>query len=476
MQSALRSRTKPYWETLPSFTRKEVVLWNWFCNLASAEPDWQTWLGKVLGGLVERPAGLQLSLVQTHQVDARFGEKVLEFGAKQELFIGRDADNDVVLSANAIAKRHTRIVIKEEVPYLEDLGSRLGTYLGDKKVAPNDLRALRHGDQFTVFPYRFRVVLAQSWAPETDVRLSRLSVQSMNRAEFFQQSPVAWRVFVILAHPGGDPALLEASPSFLTRLQKRMLGPLGLDGSQGPVPSDDALLGFTMLAALDHLNQGLKFPFQFSLGRGTRSALADSTRGLLLSFTVGVGEITGDVRIFLSLDLLTRAKGGSEWKTGAGFPPGLAWRLPIAAGHVDLSQDELAQVGPGDVLLVQPRGSLLLPGCVGEWAFLQEESNSTRFRIDKYLERGAFVDSSELSISSSRPNLESLPLRLYVVVGDREFTLAEIQALSPGAILEFEATKSDPVRLMVNGKIVGDGEMVEIDGKLGVKIVRWSSR
>ncbi len=472
MQSVLRSRSKPYWESLPSFTREEVVLWNWFCGLACSGSDWQAWLAGILGQIVERPAGLQLRLVQTHQVDAHFGEKLLDFGAKQELFIGRDADNDVVLSANAIAKRHTRVVVKEEVPYLEDLGSRLGTYLGDKKVPPNDLRPLRHGDQFTVFPYRFRVVLAQHWVPETDVRLSRFSLRAINGAEFFQQSPVAWRVFVIQAHPGGEQALLEASPSFLMRLQKRLLGPMALDDGKGPVPSDDALLGFTVLAALEHLNQSLKFPFQFTLGRGTRQALADSTRGLMLGVTVGVGEMTGDVRVFLSLDLLSRARGAGEAKSEASYPPGLVWKLPISAGYVDLSADEMTQVGLGDVLLMQQAGSVILPGC-GEWIFLSEGSNSNRFRIDKYFERSAFVDSGETSVSTARPNLEALPLRLHVVVGERDFTLAEIQGLGPGAILEFEATKSDPVRLVVNGKVLGDGEMVEVDGKLGVKIVRW---
>lgn len=84
------------------------------------------------------------------------------------------------------------------------------------------------------------------------------------------------------------------------------------------------------------------------------------------------------------------------------------------------------------------------------------------------------MESGEVT-AASRPNLEVLPLRLHVVVGEKEFTLAEIQALGPGAIVEFDASKSDPVRLMVNGKVLGDGEMVEVDGKLGVKIVRWRS-
>jgi flagellar motor switch/type III secretory pathway protein FliN len=304
--------------------------------------------------------------------------------------------------------------------------------------------------------------------------LSRLNVQALNRAEFFQQSPVAWRVFVIQAHPEREQALLEASPSFLARLQQRMLGPLGLEVGHGPVPSDDALVGFTVLAALDHLNQSLKFPFQFSLGRGSRKELADSTRGLLLSFTLGVGEITGDMRIFLPLDLLAKAKATGEWKNGTAYPPGLVWKLPIAAGFVDLSADELAQVGLGDVMLVQAQGGVLLPACQGEWRFEINASNSNGFCIDKYFERGASVESGEVT-AASRPNLEVLPLRLHVVVGEKEFTLAEIQALGPGAIVEFDTSKSDPVRLMVNGKVLGDGEMVEVDGKLGVKIVRWRS-
>jgi type III secretion protein Q len=195
----------------------------------------------------------------------------------------------------------------------------------------------------------------------------------------------------------------------------------------------------------------------------------------MLSFTAGVGEITGDIRVFLSLDLLARAKGGAEGKSDLQYPPGLVWKLPISAGYVDLSAEEMTQVGLGDVLLMQPTGSVLMPGCHGEWMFVAEDSNSGQFQIDKYFERSAFVESGEQSVSTSRPNLEALPLRLHVVVGEKEFTLADIQALSPGAILEFETSKSDPVRLMVNGKVLGDGEMVEVEGKLGVKIVRWRS-
>jgi type III secretion protein Q len=73
----------------------------------------------------------------------------------------------------------------------------------------------------------------------------------------------------------------------------------------------------------------------------------------------------------------------------------------------------------------------------------------------------------------SKPEIESLPLRLHVIVGEKEFTLAEIQSLGPGSIVELDATRGDPVRLMINGKILGEGELVDIEGQLGVKVLRW---
>ena len=462
-----------YLQDLPSFTRKEVDLWNWYCQVGPGQKDWKNWAQEIFGHLLERPSGQALRLVQTHQVDTQSGDKVLSFGSKQEIFIGRDADNDVVLSANAIAKRNTRLILKDGQPYVEDLGGRLGTYLGDKKIQPNEPHLINDGDQFTVFPYRFRVVVEQSWTPETEVALTDCKVQALSRAEFFQLSPVGWRVFVIQAHPDGEQALLEASPSFLTRLQQGMLGPLGLDRTRGAVPSDDALLGFTILAVLEHLNRTLKFPFQLSLARGNRNSLADSTRGFLVSFTIGAGSITGNVRFFLSLDFLAKTKTDVA-STAPAYPEGLSWNLPISVAQLDLSPDEISQVGLGDVLLAQRSAAILLPNFRAGWSITPEEgSNSTRFRVDKYFERSAFVEHGSEGASSARPNIEMLPLRLHVVLGEKEFSLAEIQSMGPGMIVEFEATRSEPVRLMVNGKVLGEGELVEVEGKLGVKVLRW---
>jgi len=75
--------------------------------------------------------------------------------------------------------------------------------------------------------------------------------------------------------------------------------------------------------------------------------------------------------------------------------------------------------------------------------------------------------------ATNKPDLKALPLRVQVVLGEREFSLGEIQSLSPGTILELDIAKTDPVRLMVNGKILGEGELVEVEGNLAVKILRW---
>jgi len=408
-------------------------------------------------------------------LDADFGEKSLTFGSKSELFIGRGDDSDVVLPAKAIANRHVRLTLVNNQPHLEDLGGRLGTYFWDKRLVPHELQALSDGDQFSVFPYRFRAHVERCWSPETEIGLGECRVQLRSRAEFLAMFPIGWNTFGLEAHPSGEQALLEVNPAFATSLREHILGPLGAENAGYAVPSDSTILGFVMLALLDRLNRQLKLPVQFSFARSGSRALGDRTRGFLLSSVVNVGGLIGRFRIFLPLELVTRCVPETAAQREASYPDGLCWRFPVSAAFVDLSPDEIAQIGSGDVLVTDNQCQLLLPNDFNKgWFLSAEASNTTGFLVDKYFERSVQVETDNgANAGAARPDMGALPLRLHVIVGQHEFTLAEIQSLAPGTIVELQAGKLDPVRLMVNGKVLGEGELVEVDGKLAVKVLGW---
>jgi len=85
------------------------------------------------------------------------------------------------------------------------------------------------------------------------------------------------------------------------------------------------------------------------------------------------------------------------------------------------------------------------------------------------------VEDVEAKAAGTKPDLGALPVRLHVIVGQREFTVAEINSLNPGTIVELQTDTSDPVRLMVNGRILGEGELVDVNGRLAVKVLGWRS-
>ena len=76
--------------------------------------------------------------------------------------------------------------------------------------------------------------------------------------------------------------------------------------------------------------------------------------------------------------------------------------------------------------------------------------------------------------TTQRPDLGQLPVLLHVVVGEKELSLAEANSLVPGSIIELGTREGEPVDLAINGSCVGKGELVNVDGRLGVKIIRWS--
>lgn len=68
--------------------------------------------------------------------------------------------------------------------------------------------------------------------------------------------------------------------------------------------------------------------------------------------------------------------------------------------------------------------------------------------------------------------VENLPLTLRVELEARRLTLAEIAGLRENQILELGVRATDPVNLLIEDRVVGRGELVEVEERLGVRITK----
>jgi type III secretion protein Q len=59
------------------------------------------------------------------------------------------------------------------------------------------------------------------------------------------------------------------------------------------------------------------------------------------------------------------------------------------------------------------------------------------------------------------------------VLSQVELSLKNLEGLTEGSVIELTEDNSGAVQLMTNGKIMGTGELVEIDDRLGVQITQW---
>ena len=66
--------------------------------------------------------------------------------------------------------------------------------------------------------------------------------------------------------------------------------------------------------------------------------------------------------------------------------------------------------------------------------------------------------------------LDDVPVRLSFDVGDLVLTLAQVRALQPGQALELGHPLAGAVRIRANGALIGEGDLIDINGELGVSI------
>lgn len=69
--------------------------------------------------------------------------------------------------------------------------------------------------------------------------------------------------------------------------------------------------------------------------------------------------------------------------------------------------------------------------------------------------------------------LPELPVTLKVEVARLSLTLGQLAELAPGSVLELRRDASTATDLVVEDRVVGRGELLSVDGQLGVRVISW---
>jgi pSer/pThr/pTyr-binding forkhead associated (FHA) protein len=109
------------------------------------------------------PAQAQVSankVVIGHLVVVDSGPTALTPGQRVDIVspmtLGRGPTNTVVLESNVVSTENTRVYFRNRSLWVEDLGSRNGTFINERQVAANTPVAVKPGDLLRVGDVRFK--------------------------------------------------------------------------------------------------------------------------------------------------------------------------------------------------------------------------------------------------------------------------------------------------------------------------------
>ena len=252
------------------------------------------------------------------------------------------------------------------------------------------------------------------------------------------------------------PALLEVEASLAVCLVDR------LAGGEGPLPPALTLTpiersALELLALVAIAGAAEVPPVADHLAPMLAAAAEEPPNPLAVEITVAAGPLRGRCRLLLPAEALRRLEAPGEL---AG--PVAAWVAPgwLSSGGARLAPEELAALAPGDVLLLDEGPSdaacLHLPG----------------LRLHGRLEGDDF----HLEEPTVDPSTAELSLELTVELARVSITLGDLARVEAGGAIPLHAPRDGRVVLRLGDRPVARGQLVEIDGALGVRIERLEGR
>jgi flagellar motor switch protein FliN/FliY len=92
-----------------------------------------------------------------------------------------------------------------------------------------------------------------------------------------------------------------------------------------------------------------------------------------------------------------------------------------------------------------------------------------------YPELGTHAPAGHPVLGNNAALLDSVKVRLSVVVGQAETTLGELMGLKEAAVLKIDRHLEQPVDVVINGEVVARGQLVAVDDNFGIRITEVAS-
>ena len=75
---------------------------------------------------------------------------------------------------------------------------------------------------------------------------------------------------------------------------------------------------------------------------------------------------------------------------------------------------------------------------------------------------------NSLSTPLAKNTIENVPVKISAVLGKTKIDVAQLRTLGDGAVIELDRKVGEPIDLYVNDRLIARGELVMVDGALGV--------
>lgn len=390
------------------------------------------------------------------------------------------------------------------------------------------LSALPHGLSNEARAAIARVLANFARVGEREVELELIDLRESDAEEVGLSPSQSPRLFANLSvEPDGAPVAVALDSVFACSIVDRVLGGDGSppDALREPSHTERAVVEFLCLRVLHELNALAGEPlFRLESLSPSPALVPTADAGAAVSSTssrtlVATVRVAGAGPLGLARVALTEASlaalGASEGRlilNGRKGSDGAAerwkaWRrlasdapLRLRVGETRASVGDVEGLERGDIVVVErvhvardgarfagrvrvlagAGSGVSLDGRVAESGGDEETSAHTLAVLVEGINRGAGAEATErikmeneeLRDGEAGAALEGLLLTLHVELPARRISLEELSRLRAGQVLELGCRPTDPVELVADGRRVAVGELVDVEGRLGVRVTR----